>query len=67
MKEASENLLGAKSATISRKIDEIHAKYGDACWKHLDGLDRSSRLFYGELGAPNLTNEIAEFIEETRK
>jgi len=60
-------MLGPKSPTLIKKIDEIHAKYGDACWDHLEDLDKTARLFYGEVVADNLKNGIAKIIRETNK
>jgi hypothetical protein len=57
----------AKGATILRKIDEMSAKYGDACWEHIDELDKSARLFYGETIAQNLKNDILKIVRETSK
>lgn len=59
--------LGAKGATIARKIDEMHAKYGDACWDHLDELDKAARLFYGEVVAQNLKAEITGILKDAKK
>lgn len=60
-------MLGTKAPTLVKKIEEIHAKYGDACWDHLDELDKTARLFYGEVVASNLKTEIAKIIRETKK
>lgn len=66
VKDIAQKMLGAKAPTILRKIDEMHAKYGEACWDHLDELDKAARLFYGEVVAQNLKNEISRVIRETR-
>ena len=66
VKSMAEKLLGAKSPTIVRKIDELHTKYGDACWDHLDELNKAARLFYGEVIAENLKHEIARVLQEFR-
>jgi hypothetical protein len=63
----AQKILGAKSPTIIRKIDEMHVKYGDACWDHLDELDKAARLFYGEVLARNLREEIDKIVAEHRR
>jgi hypothetical protein len=67
VKGIAEKILGAKSPTITRKIDEMHAKYGEACWDHLDELDKAARLFYGEILATNLRHEIESMLAERKK
>lgn len=67
VKGLAEQMLGTKAPTLVKKIEEIHAKYGDACWDHLDELDKTARLFYGEVVASNLKTEIAKIIRETKK
>jgi hypothetical protein len=67
VKGLAEQMLGTKAPTLVKKIEEIHAKYGDACWDHLDELDKTARLFYGEVVASNLKMEIAKIIRETKK
>jgi len=67
VKGLAEQMLGTKAPTLVKKIEEIHAKYGDACWDHLDELDKTARLFYGEVVADNLKSEIAKIIRETKK
>jgi len=67
IKDIADHILGAKSPTINRKIDELHAKYGDACWNHLDELDKSARLFYGEVIAENLKQEFTRILKEHGK
>ena len=65
VKGIAQKILGVKSPTITRKIDEMHAKYGDACnacWDHLDELDNSARLFYGEVQAKALREEIDKVL-----
>lgn len=64
---ALKQLGTAKAATIIRKIDELHAKYGEACWDHLDELDKAARLFYGETIAENLRNDIVKVVREAAK
>jgi len=64
---ALKQLGTAKAATILRKIDELHAKYGEGCWEHLDELDKAARLFYGETIAQNLRNDIVRIVREATK
>ncbi len=64
---ALKQLGTAKAATILRKIDELHAKYGEGCWDHLDELDKAARLFYGETIAQNLRNDIVRIVREATK
>ena len=64
---ALKQLGPAKAATILRKIDELDAKYGDACWDHLEELEKAARLFYGETIAQNLKNDIAKVVRESKK
>ena len=66
IKDISVKILGAKSPTIIRKIDEMHTKYGDACWDHLDELNKAARLFYGEVLAENLKSEFARIVQHYR-
>ena len=63
IKDAAIKILGAKSPTINRKIDELHAKYGDGCWTHLDELDKAARLFYGADLAENLKQEFVRILK----
>lgn len=67
IKDSAFKILGAKSPTISRKIDELYAKYGDACWTHLEELDKAARLFYGADLAANLMKEFARILKEHGK
>jgi hypothetical protein len=67
IKDAAVRILGAKSPTINRKIDELHAKYGDACWTHLDELDKAARLFYGSALADDLKQEFTRILKEHGK
>ncbi len=64
---ALKQLGSAKAATIIRKIDELHSKYGDACWDHLDELDKAARLFYGETTAQSLRTDILKVVREASK
>ncbi|MDH4161739.1 MAG: hypothetical protein OEW15_03495 [Nitrospirota bacterium] len=67
VKELVNNQLGTKSATLLRKIDEMHGKYGDTCWEHLDELNKAARLFYGEIVAQNLTSEITKILKDAKR
>ncbi|MHB8843242.1 MAG: hypothetical protein ACYC7L_00700 [Nitrospirota bacterium] len=67
IKDSAFTILGAKSPTINRKIDELHAKYGDACWTHLDELDKAARLFYGADLADKLMQEFSRILKEHGK
>lgn len=59
--------LGPQAPTLLKKLDEMHARYGDQCWEHLDELDKVARMFYGEVIAQNLKADIGKIIQETRK
>ena len=67
VKSLAEQMLGAKSATLVKKIDDLSAKYGDKCWEHIDEVDKLARLFYGEVIADQLKQEIAKILRETKK
>lgn len=67
VKSLVQQMLGPKAPTLLKKIDEIHAKYGDACWDHVDELNKTARMFYGEVLAENLKTEISRIIQESRK
>lgn len=67
VKTLAQQMLGTKSPMIVKKLDDLHTKYGDACWDHLDELDRTARLFYGEVVAANLKTEIIKIIGETKR
>ena len=60
-------MLGPKAPTLLKKIDDMHAKYGDQCWDHLAELDKTARMFYGEEIAENLRTNISKIVQETRK
>ena len=62
-----QQMLGPKAPTLLKKLEEMHAKYGDQCWEHLDELDKVARLFYGEVVAQNLKADIGKIIQETKK
>ncbi len=63
----AERLLGPKAPTLLKKLDELHAKHGDACWDHVDELDKTARLFYGEVVAEQLKTEIARLVRDAKK
>ncbi|MEK6743238.1 MAG: hypothetical protein AABZ15_06500 [Nitrospirota bacterium] len=67
IKDAALKILGAKSPTINRKIDELHTRYGDGCWTHLDELDKAARLFYGADVAENLKQEFVRILKKYGK
>ena len=67
VKSLAQQLLGPKAPTILKKIDDMHAKYGDSCWEHLDEIEKTARLFYGEVVADNLKAEIQKILRETQK
>lgn len=67
IKALAQQMLGQKAPTLLKKIDELHAKYGDACWEHLDELYKTARLFYGEVIADQLKTEILKIVRETQK
>jgi hypothetical protein len=67
IKSLAQQLLGAKAPTLLKKIDDLHAKYGDTCWDHLDEVDKTARLFYGEVVADNLKAEMAKILRETKR
>lgn len=67
VKTAAQKMLGSKSFPLIKKIDDLLAKYGDDCWDHIDELDKTSRLFYGEVIADKLKTEFAKIISETKK
>ncbi len=62
----AQQMLGSKAPTLIKKIDEMHSKYGDACWDHLEELYKTARLFYGEVVADNLKTEITKILRETK-
>lgn len=59
-------MLGPKAPTLIKKIDEMHSKYGEACWEHIDELDKTARLFYGEVIADKLKIEITRILSEIK-
>ncbi len=62
-----QQMLGPKAPTLLKKINDLHAKYGDQCWDHLAELDKTARLFYGEEIAEQLRTNISKIVQETRK
>lgn len=67
VKALTQQMLGPKAPTLLKKIDEMHAKYGESCWEHLDELNKTARLFYGEVVAENLKADIGRILYESRK
>lgn len=65
--EIAERVLGTKSPSITRKLEEMHSKYGEACWDHLGELDKAARLFYGEGLATQLRTEIEKVLADMKK
>jgi hypothetical protein len=66
VKALVQQMLGAKASTLLKKLDELHAKYGDACWEHIDELNKTARMFYGEVLAENLKTEISRLVQGSR-
>lgn len=67
IKALAEQMLGPKAPTMIKKLDELHTKYGEACWEHVDEIDKMARLFYGEVVAENLKKEIMRLVREAKK
>jgi hypothetical protein len=68
VKSLVQQMLGPKAPTLLKKIDEMHAKYGgDACWDHIDELNKTARMFYGEVLAESLRVEISRLVQQSRK
>jgi len=67
IKDAAVRMLGAKSPTINRKIDELYTKFGDECWTHMDELDKAARLFYGSVLADKLKQELNSILKKQGK
>jgi hypothetical protein len=63
----AQEMLGVKSQTLIKKIDELHAQYGGQCWEHLEEVNKLARLFYGEVVATQLRQEIEKILRETSK
>ncbi len=63
----AQQMLGVKSQILIQKIDELHGRYGDRCWDHLDEVNKQARLFYGEVVAARLQREIGRILRETSK
>jgi hypothetical protein len=61
-----QQMLGPKAPTLIKKIEEMNVKYGEHCWEHMDELDRTARLFYGEVVADKLQTEISKIVRETK-
>lgn len=67
IKSLAQQMLGAKSPTLVKKIDELHSRYGEQCWEHLDEVEKLARMFYGEVIADQLKLEISKILREARK
>ena len=67
VKSLVQQMLGPKDLTLLKKLDEMHTKYGDACWDHMDELDKTARMFYGEVLAKNLKTEISRLVQGSKK
>ncbi len=68
IKMLAQKMLGAKAPTLLKKIDELDAKYGPAaCWDHIDEVEKTARMFYGEVIANDLKAEIVKILRETHK
>jgi hypothetical protein len=63
----AQEMLGVKSQTLIKKIDELHAQYGRQCWEHLEEVNKLARLFYGEVVATQLRQGIEKILQETSK
>jgi hypothetical protein len=61
----AQQMLGSKAPALIKKIEEIQAKYGEHCWDHMDELDKTARLFYGEVVADKLEAEIKKIVRES--
>jgi hypothetical protein len=67
VKGLAEQMLGPKAPTLIKKIDDMHAKYGEQCWEHLDELDKVARMFYGEVTADRLKTDIVKILRDSKK
>ncbi len=67
VKALARQMLGPKAPTLLKKIDELHAQYGDACWDHIDELNKTARMFYGEVLAEQLKTGISRLVQESKK
>jgi len=67
IKALAQQMLGAKAPTLIKKIDELHGRFGSQCWDHLEEIEKTARLFYGEVIANNLKTEITKILRETQK
>lgn len=67
VKTVTQQMLGPKSHALIKKIDDMHTRYGDDCWDHIDELDKTARLFYGDVIADKLKTEFAKIMSETKK
>lgn len=67
VKSMVQQMLGPKAPTLLKKIDDMQAAYGDACWEHLDELEKTARMFYGEVVATDLKSQITRLVQESKK
>jgi len=67
VKALAEKILGAKAPVILKKIDELYARHGNDCWKHIDEIDKTARLFYGKVLADELDRAIKELLAKTEQ
>ena len=58
--------LGPKALTLLKKLDDLHVRYGDNCWEHLDELNKTARMFYGEVVAEDIKAEISRLVQGSR-
>ncbi len=65
IRDVARQVLGAKAPTLIKKIEDLHMKYGEQCWSHLDEIDKLARMFYGEVVADQLKSEISKILQET--
>ncbi len=65
VKSMVQQTLGPKSDRLIRKIDELHAQYGEQCCDRIEELDEIAQIFYGKLVAKNLIAEIDRIVRET--
>lgn len=62
----AQEVLGPKAPALIKKIEEIQAKYGEHCWDHMDELNKTARLFYGEVVADKLEAEIKKIVCDSK-
>src|SRR5512143_432150 len=62
----AQEVLGPKAPALIKKIEEIQAKYGEHCWDHMDELNKTARLFFGEVVADKLETEIKKIVCDSK-